>query len=185
MINKLVIVGGYSAALAVPPRSEAGDEYGARPGEKFTCDWSLMGRNRPPIPSPWKPALSQDFKQSEMSFYCLLQMCHVSPTGWALVCINLFLSPGTALRGHEYMWGDAGTKGPADGAPWRPRRPARRNGDIWSGLTPGSPTIGNHAAPLNRAIRPPFSAGYSSLGQVNLPSPLPHLFGFGCGFFFF
>lgn len=136
-----------------------------------------MGRNRLPIPSPWQPALSQDFKQSEMSFYCLLRRCHVSPTGWALVCINLFLSPGMALRGHEYMWGDAGTKGPADGAPWRPRHPALRNGDIWSGLTPGSPTIGNHAAPLNRAIVPPLALAIHPWAKSTCPACSPACLG--------
>lgn len=54
--------------------------------------------------------------------------------------------------------------------------PGRRNGDIWSVLTPSSPTIRNHVALLHHAVRPPGSPIYSSLGQVNLLSSLPCFF---------
>lgn len=68
------------------------------------------------------------------------------------------------------------------GAPWRPRRPARRNGDIWSGLTPGSPTIGNHAAPLNRAIHPspPLAPAIHPLAKSTRQARSP-----ACWVFFF
>lgn len=137
-----------------------------------------MGRNRPPIPSPWKPALSQDFKQSEMSFYCLLKMCHVSPTGWALVCINLFLSAAGAMN----IWGERGDKGPG---PWGSMETPQWNGDIWSLLTPGSPTMGNHAAPrrsTSRSVQPIHCMAKSARPALS-PGCCFLFFLFGCFFF--
>lgn len=161
MINKLLIVGGYSAALGVPPRR--------RPGDKFTCDWSLMGRNRPPIPSPWQPALSPAFKQSAVAFHCLLLPAR---RGGRLVVAICFCPRAQARPGHEYLWGDTGTKGRAEGAPWRPWH---WNGDIWSVLTPSSPTKSSLSPLLVPGpVRPGlFIPRPSQRAQASPPPPRP------------
>lgn len=91
----------------------------------------------PTIRSPWQPILSQDFKQPEMPFYCLLQMCHASPIGVG-ACMYQFVSVfKEGLRvGYEYMWG--GNRPATETKARLIRVPGRRptamlwNGDIWS-----------------------------------------------------
>lgn len=61
------------------------------------------------------------------------------------------------------------------------------NGDIWSLLTPGSPTMGNHAAPRRSTSRsvPPIHCMAKSARPALSPGCCFLFFLFGCFFFLY